>query len=118
MTLLPPTPPFVCIATSIFRRYRLHRCLPPPPPVSSRFFTSRNLGLASADPLRISPELQLAIFQKGNKGCKPVIGRLIAPCTAAFIFHHCCHRHHWPFLVAVAVGMAVGVSLAVAVAVE
>jgi hypothetical protein len=80
MTLLLPTP-------SIFRHRRLLAVLTPPPPVLSRFFTNSNLRLASADPLRISPELRLVIFQKGNKGSGPVIGRLIAPYAAAFIFH-------------------------------
>jgi hypothetical protein len=49
----------------------------------------------------------LVVFQQGNKGSGPVIGRLIVPCVTAFIF--CCHCHHYhrPFLMVVAVGMAV-----------
>ncbi len=66
-----------------------------------------NLGLGSADPLRISPE---------NEGGGPVISQSIVPCAATSIFRRHCHQRHWPFFVAVAVGVAAAVGMAVGVA--
>jgi hypothetical protein len=83
------TCPHECIAAFVFCRRPLHHCSYPPPS-SLQIFINRNLGMLSADPLRISPGLRIVIFQQGNKGGKPVIGRLIMPCASASIFRHCC----------------------------
>jgi hypothetical protein len=97
MTLLQPLPPPPCA------HCRLHVLLPLPPllflppPCSLQIFTNRNLGLASVGPLRISPELQLVIFQQGNKGSGPVIGWSKAPSAATSIFCRHCHCRHWVF---------------------
>ncbi len=45
-----------------------------------------------------------------------MIGRLIAPYTATSIFRRRCHRRHWPFIMAVAVGLEVAVGMGVGVA--
>ncbi len=45
-----------------------------------------------------------------------MIGRSFASCAAISIFRHRCHQRHWPFFVAVAVGVAAAVGMAVGVA--
>ncbi len=89
-------PPPVCIAAFIFHRHRLHHCslFLSPTVLASLLITAIwgwqvQIYLGSARNCG-----HLVIFQQGNKGSGPVIGRLIAFCVAAFIFCRHCHHCH------------------------